>query len=315
MTDSPLSTFGPVWVIAGPTASGKSAVAYHLAKKHNGVIINADSMQVYREIPIISAQPPMDEQRSAPHMLYGTISILSRMSAMQWAENAVKAIRDVQAQGRQPILVGGSGLYLKTLMDGLSPIPDVPHAVRQQVCDLYDVLGPKNFHEALQGIDPETAKRLHATDRQRCIRAREVFEVSGKPLSYWQSQQKERVGADLTYRLLVLLPERDWLHERINKRFDQMVQAGALDEARAVQDLNPASDLTGVQALGLQALRDYIDSRVTLFEAIEYGQTQSRQYAKRQYTWFRGQELPAEARLDLIDPSDLKAAEAFFTTK
>jgi tRNA dimethylallyltransferase len=306
------NTKSTVWVIAGPTASGKSAIALSLAQKHNGVVINADSMQVYREIPIVTAQPSMEEQKSAPHMLYGTISILNRMSAMQWASAAVKAIRDVQAQGRQPILVGGSGLYLKTLMDGLSPIPDVPQPVRQQVCDLYDVLGPKNFHEALQGIDPVTAKRLHPTDRQRCIRAREVFEASGKTLSHWQSQQKERVGEDLTYRLLVLLPERDWLHERINKRFDQMVQAGALDEARAIQMLNPSPDLTGVQALGLQALRDYIEGRVTLFEAIEHGQTQSRQYAKRQYTWFRGQELPAAARLDLIDPNDTKSAEEFF---
>ena len=173
----------PVWIIAGPTASGKTALAVEIAKRSNGTIINADSMQVYTEIPIISAQPTATERGDIPHKLYGYLSILQRMTAAQWAKDALQEIRMVHANGGQPILVGGSGLYLQALMQGFSPMPDVSQAIRQHVTDLYDMLGPAPFHEALQGIDPTTAARLHPTDRQRCIRAREIFEASGKPLS------------------------------------------------------------------------------------------------------------------------------------
>lgn len=301
-----------VWIVSGPTASGKSSLALHVAKRANGVIINADSMQVYREIPILGAQPTPEEQAVVPHLLYGHVPILTRMTAPRWAEQALDAIRTVLAEGKQPILVGGSGLYLQTLMTGLSPMPPVLPAIRQHVTDLYDMLGPQEFHKALGMVDAPTAKRLHPTDRQRCIRAREVFEASGKPLSYWQAQEKQTLAPDLNYKLLVMLPDREWLYERINTRFEQMVKLGALEEVRVVQGLNPDPTLTGVQALGLQALRDYLDKRITLFEAIQIGQTQSRQYAKRQYTWFRGQELSCTARLDLTDPNDLSNAAAFF---
>ncbi len=308
MTHSP----APVWIIAGPTASGKTALAVSVAKAANGVVINADSMQVYREIPLISAQPSVPEQEGVPHMLYGHVPITKRMTAIQWAHEAIAAIAQVRAHGQQPILVGGSGLYLQALMQGLSPMPEVTPTIRKHVTDLYDMLGPIPFHQALQHIDPVTAARLHPTDRQRCIRAREIYEASHKPLSYWQAQPKQSLAPDLTYKLLVLLPDRDWLYERINARFENMVKTGAVDEARAVQELNPDPVLTGVQALGLQALRDYLEKRLTLFEAIQSGQTQSRQYAKRQYTWFRGQELPCLRRLDMTDPKDHAQALDFF---
>lgn len=303
----------PVWIVAGPTASGKSALALALAQRVNGTIINVDSMQVYREIPVITAQPSAEDLTEVPHLLYGYVSVLTRMTALDWARQAVLAIRDVQSQGRQPILVGGSGLYLKTLVEGLSPMPPVAPAIRAQVTNLYEVLGPVRFHEALRALDPVTAARLHPTDRQRCIRAREVYEASGQPLSYWQAQEKEAVGGDFNYRMVLLLPDREWLYDKINKRFDHMVAAGALDEARTVQSLNADPTLTGVQALGLSALMDYLEKRLTLIEAIERGQTQSRQFAKRQYTWFRGQELCNVPTLMLHDPQGVAQALSFLS--
>lgn len=280
-------------IVAGPTASGKSALAVALARQHNGVVINADSMQVYREIPVLSAQPSKEEQQDVTHLLYGFRSVMEHFSAAEWAAMALRAIETVRAEGRLPVLVGGSGLYLQALTEGFSPMPVVSAAVRKHVSDLYDMLGAKGFHAALQKIDPVLAARLHPTDRQRCIRGREIYEETGIPLSAWQEKPKEAPATHLHFRTLLLLPPRDWLYERINRRFVQMVQHGALDEARSVNHLNPDPHMTGSRAVGLQALRDYLDHRLTLDEAIELGQTQTRQYAKRQYTWFRGQKLPA----------------------
>jgi tRNA dimethylallyltransferase len=306
-------THPPVWILAGPTASGKSAMALEIASRHNGVIINADSMQVYTEIPILSAQPSLSEQAAVSHHLYGHVPITTRMNASQWAAQAIVEIRAAFTKGQQPILVGGSGLYLKTLLEGLSPIPDVPPAIRHDVTALYDTLGPQEFHRALAQIDPELAARLHPTDRQRCIRAREVFEASGKPLSQWQAKAKAPLAPDLTYRLAVLLPDREWLHDRINQRFDVMLRMGAIDEARAIHVRQLDSTLTGMQALGLQSLCDYLDDRLTLLEAIDQGQTLSRQFAKRQYTWFRGQKIGNCPRLNVDDPNDVDRVVGFYS--
>jgi tRNA dimethylallyltransferase len=297
-----------VWIIAGPTASGKSALAVEIAEKNNGVIINADSMQIYREIPVISAQPAMDERKSVPHELYGFHSVTEHFSAAEWAAMAAVEIEKTFAIGKQPILVGGSGLYLQALTDGFSPMPEVPMNVRHRIGDLYDMLGPQGFHEALKQIDPVSAARLHPTDRQRNIRAREIFEVSNEPLSAWQAKPKKKIAPDLNFRSLVLLPEREWLHERINRRFMQMVENGALPEADIVNHLYCDQTRTGLRAVGLQALRDYLDQRITLNEAIETGQTQTRQYAKRQYTWFRGQALPETLVLENLSPETVVVA-------
>lgn len=282
----------PVWILAGPTASGKSALAMRLARECDGVIINADSMQVYREIPILAAQPDLADQAALPHRLYGFQPITENYSSAEWAQQAVAAITETLGEGKQPILVGGSGLYLKALTEGFSPMPVIPPAVRKHISDLYDILGASSFHAMLKKIDPISAERLHPTDRQRCIRAREVYEVSGEPFSAWRMRDKMSPAGDLTFRSCVVMPEREKLHAQINTRFVQMIDLGALDEARAVHAMNVPPLMTGAQALGLQALIEYLDNHITLDEAIEQGQTQTRQYAKRQYTWFRGQSLP-----------------------
>ncbi len=286
-----------VWIVAGPTASGKSALAAELAARVDGIVVNADSMQIYAEIPVISAQPNAEEREAAPHLLYGFHPITENYSAAAWAKKALEAIRDSHAQNKRAILVGGSGLYFRALVSGFAPMPDVPEATRKHVSDLYDMLGPQGFHAALAGIDPEAAARLHPTDRQRMIRAREVYEASGQSLSAWQAMPKKNPAPDLDYRAVVLAPEKSWLHARINKRFEIMVRSGALDEARAVNALNPDPILTGTRALGLQALRDHLDGRLTLSEAVEQAQMQTRQYAKRQMTWFRGQKIADAAQM------------------
>lgn len=292
------------WIIAGPTASGKSALAVDLAKRHNGVIINADSMQIYREIPVISAQPSNEERGDVPHLLYGFHPVTEHYSAADWAASAAKAVDEVLASGKKPILVGGSGMYLKALTEGFSPMPVVSAAVRKHVCDLYDMLGSSGFHHALQKIDPVLASRLHATDRQRCIRGREVYEETGVPLSEWQSRPKQNPAPHLSFTTLLLLPDREWLYERINRRFQIMVETGALQEAEIANNLNLDFTMTGARAVGLQELRDHLEHRLTLDEAIELGQTQSRQYAKRQYTWFRGQKLPDTTIINTIEAAE-----------
>jgi tRNA dimethylallyltransferase len=281
-----------VWIVAGPTAIGKSQLALDIAKASNGAIVNADSMQIYSEIPILSAQPSGYDRKLVPHYLYGFQPITKTYSAATWAAQAKDAIYDCIARDLQPILVGGSGLYLQGLLEGFSAMPGVPPAIRKQITDLYDMLGAQRFHETLKKIDPEAAARLHPTDRQRCIRAREIYEVSGETLTSWQAQPKQNIAPDLDYRTVILLPPRDWLYNRINNRFAIMVEHGAIEEARAVHDLHLDNHHTGSHALGLQALCDYLDGRLTLGEATENGQSQSRQYAKRQYTWFRNQALP-----------------------
>lgn len=298
------SSHNRCWIIAGPTASGKSAFAVELAKRHNGVIINADSMQIYREIPVISAQPSEEERQDIPHLMYGFHPITGHYSAADWASAALQTIESVLAQGKNPILVGGSGMYIKALTEGFSPMPIVTAAVRKHVSDLYDMLGPSGFHSALQKIDPALAARLHPTDRQRCIRGREVYEETGTPLSEWQNQPKNNPSPHLNFTTLLLTPDREWLYERINRRFKIMAENGALDEAAHANTINLDFNLTGARAVGLQALRDHLDHRLTMDEAIELGQTQSRQYAKRQYTWFRGQTLPNTTIIHTIENAE-----------
>lgn len=303
-----------VWIIAGPTASGKSALSVEIAERHNGVIINADSMQVYQGLPVITAQPPMEERNDVPHLLYGFMPVTEHHSAADWANQASISIEETFAQGKQPILVGGSGLYLQALTNGFSPMPNVPPAVRQQIGDLYDMLGPAAFHAALKSIDPVIAERLHPTDRQRCIRAREIYEVSNEPLSEWQAKPKQKFSPHLNFKSLVLLPPRAWLHERINRRFHLMIEQGAVDEARWINEMNPTQLTTGMRAVGLQALRDYCEGIITLDEAIEIGQTQTRQYAKRQYTWFRGQALPDTHVIPELNEEQITLAHQFIAS-
>ncbi|MBN8520798.1 MAG: tRNA (adenosine(37)-N6)-dimethylallyltransferase MiaA [Alphaproteobacteria bacterium] len=281
-----------VYVIAGPTASGKSSRALDLASRINGVVINADSMQVYDALPMLTAQPSAEDRVHIPHRLYGVIDPLTSYSAGNWRERAIFEIKDVLTHGQTPIITGGSGLYIKALMEGFSPIPDIPPDVRQNAIDLQAQLGNPGFHALLAERDPVMAARFHPFHTARLVRAWEVIEATGKSLAEWQKLPKEKPPAEWTFDVEVILPDRDLLNTRCDARFDAMMENGVLDEvehfSRRLQiDIPPQALIN--RALGLQPLLSYLRGDMIRDDAISQAKLETRQYAKRQMTWFRHQ--------------------------
>ncbi len=281
----------PVIILYGPTASGKSAAALMLAERLDGVIINADSMQLYAELCILTARPDPAAEARAPHRLYGVLPAATPGSAAWWRDAALGEIAAVHAAEKRAIVTGGTGLYLKALIEGLSPVPPADEAARAQATALYAELGGEAFRADLARRDPATAARLMAGDRQRLIRAWEVVEATGIPLSDWQARPRDP-GHALDFRLIGLMPARDALYARIDRRFRTMLGAGALDEARRFDELGLSPALPANKALGLPELRRHLVGEIDLPNAIALAQQMTRNYAKRQMTWFRHQ-LPA----------------------
>jgi tRNA dimethylallyltransferase len=281
-----------VIVIAGPTASGKSALALGLAERLGGVIINADSMQVYRDLTILTARPgPADEAR-APHRLYGVLPGDTPCSAGRWLELALAEINAALAAGRRPIVVGGTGLYLKALTEGIADIPPVPEAVRAEARARHARLGGAVFHAELARCDPAMADRLAPGDTQRLIRAWEVRHATGRSLAEWQAAPPAGPPPGLTFAVFALRPPRSALYAACDGRFGRMVEAGALDEVRALEArrLDPA--LPVMKALGVPELRRHLRGELPLDAAIGLARQATRRYAKRQMTWLRHQIPP-----------------------
>jgi tRNA dimethylallyltransferase len=276
----------PVIVIAGPTASGKSALALAIAKEFKGAVINADSLQVYSELSILTARPDSAALAQAPHLLYGEFSLFDPCSAGRWREKAASYIEDTQL----PIICGGTGLYIKALRNGLSEMPIVPPEIRQAAMELLDKLGGEAFRAELAKRDPESAGRLRSSDRQRLVRAWEVVEASGRPLSAWQNDKPPPYPA--RFATILLSPPRNILTSACDGRFLSMIEAGALEEAKAIRALSPDPLLPAIKALGLRELIRHLDGEIDLKAAISLAQTATRQYAKRQMTWFRHQLQP-----------------------
>jgi len=272
-------------LIAGPTASGKSAAALALAEEIGGVVINADSMQVYREAPILTAQPSLQDRDRVPHLLYGHVSAREVYSVGRWREDAAKALAQAGEMGRIPIFVGGTGLYFMALTDGLADIPATPAEVREEARALLDDIGVEALHARLAARDPLTAQKLRPSDPQRVLRAYEVFEATGRPLAEWQERpaasllDKDRIAA------FVLDMPRETLRARIATRFETMLEQGGLQEARALEALDPA--LPAAKLLGLRPLQALAAGRLARAEALDAAITATRQFAKRQMTWFR----------------------------
>lgn len=270
-------------IIAGATASGKSARALALAEETGGVIINADSQQVYADLRILTARPSVEEEMRVPHKLYGMIGATEHFSAGKWLRLAKMEIDWALSQGVLPILVGGTGMYLKALMQGIAEIPDIDPAVRIQAVNDYEHMGKDAFTERLKQVDPEFFTRLKVYDKQRLIRAYEVWLGSGKPLSFWQQQRAEPVYAPAQFSLeLVELP-REELYARCDARVHKMIEQGAVEE---VQNL-PLGALEKI--IGVRELSDYIKKEISLDTAIAHMRQATRNYAKRQVTWFRHQ--------------------------
>jgi tRNA dimethylallyltransferase len=279
-------------LIAGPTASGKSALALALAEKLGGEVINADSMQVYRDLRIITARPTPELERRAPHRLYGHVDAAENYSTGRWCGDAAAALEAARAAKRPVIVIGGTGLYFNALTRGLAAVPPIPEDIRQNVRTRLASEGAPALHAELAARDPAGAARLRPADRSRVSRALEVVLATGRSLYDWHDDNKPAIVDLATTAKVFLMPERDDLLKRIDTRFDAMMTAGALDEVRAlaVRKLDPS--LPAMKAHGVPWLIRHLNGEITLAEAVEGGKRDTRQYTKRQATWFRNQ-LPS----------------------
>ena len=279
----------PIVIIAGPTASGKSALALDAAEEFTGTVINADSMQVYRELRVLTARPTDGDEARVPHRLFGALPVTEACSAGRWLGMARAEIEAARGAGRLPILVGGTGLYLKALTDGLAPVPGIPQGIRSEARRLHARLGGEAFRAELAKVDAEAARRLEAGDSQRLIRAFEVVRATGRPLADWQRQGAGGAATDARFATIVLAPPRDALYAAIDARLDTMIEEGALDEVAALDRLGLDAGLPAAKAVGVPELRRHLRGEITLDEALESAKRASRNFAKRQLTWLRHQ--------------------------
>ena len=276
-------------LIAGPTASGKSALALLLAEQTGGIIINTDSMQVYRDLCVITARPTPEEEARVPHCLYGHVDASVNYSAGSYVTDAASVVAEARREGRRPIFIGGTGLYFKALTRGLSAVPPVPDEIRDAVRARLERDGVEALHAELARRDPEAGARLKPRDRTRVARAIEVIEATGRPLADWHREGQPPLLAEGGYQALFLAPDRDTLYARIDARFDAMLTKGALEEVErlAARRLDPL--LPAMKAHGVPALIRYLRGEITRDEAATIGKADTRHYAKRQFTWFRHQ--------------------------
>jgi tRNA dimethylallyltransferase len=277
-------------LIAGPTASGKSRLALELARKHDGAIINTDSMQVYSELRIVSARPSPADERAAPHWLYGQVPASTRYSVGRWLEDVGTSLRQARAAGLLPIFVGGTGLYFKALTEGLATLPPVPAEIRQRIQVEAEGTETVDLHKRLAAIDAEDAELIRRSDRSRILRALEVFSTTGKSLAALKRSGGALALVDApNVERVVLWPERAVLHARISERAERMVHEGAMAEAAALGRLDLPPNMPAMKAIGVRQLLDHMRGDTSLDEAVAAIKTESRRYAKRQMTWFRNQ--------------------------
>ena len=277
-------------VVAGPTASGKSALALELAEACAGTIINADSLQTYRDLRILTARPDEAAEARVPHRLYGFLDAAERGSVARWRTLALDEMAGATKAGRIPLLVGGTGLYLRAVTEGLAPVPEIPAAVRQEAIELNRALGGAAFRDRLAELDPEAAQQLFPGDKQRLVRAYEVVQATGVTIGKWRQQAKS--GPAYRFGTILLMPPRDRLYAACNARLLQMIERGALAEAAAIAARRLDPSLPAMKAVGLPELLSYLRDAIPLNAAITAAQRATRRYAKRQMTWFRHQTTP-----------------------
>ena len=282
-------TGAPVIVIFGPTASGKSSLAIDIAREFDGVVINADSMQVYEELRVLTARPSAPRTRRwRPHKLYGVLSAAEVCSAGRWLQLAVPEIEAARRANKLPIIVGGTGLYIRALMEGLNDMPEISDDCRETARSKFSEMGPDAFHKLLADVDPATAARIRPSDPQRMMRAYEVYLSSGRPLSEWQAEAPAP-PLDARFLVIALKPDRDDLYAACDGRAEGMLAAGALDEVAALAEMNLDPELPAMKALGVPDLLRHIDGEASREEALASLQQATRNYAKRQLTWLNHQ--------------------------
>ena len=274
-------------LISGPTASGKSNFSIKLAKKINGEIINADSMQVYKELKILSARPDPKDYKKIKHHLYGFHNVKNNFSTGDWLKQAIKKIKEVKKRKKTPIFVGGTGLYFKALIDGLVRIPNIPVRSRNKIRALHNDLGQKKFYQKLLKLDPKSKDKINPTDAQRSIRAYEVKQFTKKSLHDWFKNTKSFFNKDEFFKIYIDFP-RDKLIQRISKRTERMIKIGAIKEVKRFNKLKVKKDKSVNKAIGINEIREYLHDKKNLSDVIEKISIKTRQYAKRQSTWSRG---------------------------
>ncbi len=296
-------------LIAGPTASGKTALALHLAKSHDIVIINADSAQVYSDLPVLSAQPTAAEQASVAHRLFGYLDGATACSAAQWARDAKVEIAAAHEAGRLPVLVGGTGLYLRTLLDGIAPIPDIDGNIRDQI----RALPVAEAYTRLQKLDAALAASLGPTDSSRIARALEVVESTGRSIADWRKQKSGGIAGVVELHPLLLLPPREWLYDRCDMRLDAMMESGAIGEVEALLMRGLPADAPVMRAIGVREIAAMLTGDMPRNEAITRAKIATRQFAKRQFTWFRNQSPPNWPRWEqTLNDSNMSEIEILF---
>ena len=303
-------------LIAGPTASGKSALAVALAKAlGNGTVVNADASQVYADLTILSARPTDDEMQGVPHRLFGHVDGSQAHNAARWADEARDVIAEAHTAGRVPILVGGTGLYLRTLLYGIAPIPEIDPHVREAV----RALPVAKAHAALAEADPAAAARLAPADTTRVARALEVVRSTGLTLADWQQAREGGIADAVAIAPLILLPPRDWLRDRCDARLVQMFAGGAIEEVEALLARGLDPDLPVMRAIGVPQIAAFLNGTTSRDEALAAAQAATRQYAKRQFTWFRHQppaswpRIAESLNIDNIDDLVIKLRDMLLT--
>ena len=289
-----------VILLAGPTASGKSELAIYIAKKINGEIINADSMQVFKEIKILSARP--EDYKNIKHHLYGFISVKKSFSTGEWIKYTEKKINEILKKKKTPIIVGGTGLYFKSLTDGIAQIPSISKTKRDKIIKLFNQIGNDEFYKKLIKLDPKCKNKIVKNDKQRMIRFYEVKFYTKKSIFDWQKNTKNNLK-DINFKKIFLNFPREVLLVKIKKRFKKMVDQGAIKEGKKFKKLGVSKTLTSNNILGLKEIMSYLEGQMTLKDAVERSIIRTRQYIKRQMTWFRGQ------MKDWNEFNDLKQAD------
>lgn len=300
----------PVLIIAGPTGCGKSALAMDAAEEFGGVVINADSMQVYRDLRVLTSRPPEEDEARVPHRLFGVLPAAEPCSAGIWLDMARNEIEAAWSDMLLPIVTGGTGFYIKALTEGLAPVPEISDAARAEARAEYLRLGGPAFRDELARLDPETAARVPASDGQRLVRAYEVVRATGRPLPEWQRQPSATPPLAARFETVVLLPPRETLYAGLDARFDAMLAAGALDEVKALMDLALDPKLPAMKAVGVPELTGYLRGETSLDAAAAAAKQATRNYAKRQMTWLRHQ---LEGALEMHEQYSERLREKIFS--
>jgi tRNA dimethylallyltransferase len=298
---------GDIVVICGPTASGKTFIAHEIAKKYNAEIVNADSMQIYQELPIITASPSQELKTELPYHLYNFLSVDQNFSAIKYCALASDVINDIISRNKMPILVGGSGMYIKMLLEGYSAMPDICEEVRAQSRSDYNLLGVEKFYQILCEMDPKVQSVIKPNDMQRAMRAYEVFIQTGMSILDWQKQPAVSLLSDIKCSILYLHPSRELLYRNCNERLIELFASGAVEEVQKMRADFVGLATPAMKALGVPEIGRYLAGEITRDLAVELASAKTRQYAKRQCTWFRHQ-MPGKYEIHFSANEELKAA-------